>query len=69
MYSAAPVSCGGTKPALSATAALTAERKSSSGTGGHEMNAALCCIRLALRSGRKMVMDSSPGVRKALSPS
>jgi hypothetical protein len=66
---AAPVSCGGTYSALRATAALTASRKRSVGTGGTEMNSALCCRRAALRSGRKTAMAVSPGRRKALSPS
>jgi hypothetical protein len=69
MYMAAPVSCGGTYSAFRATAALTASRKRSVGTGGIEMKSALYCRRAALRSGRKMAMAESPGRRKALRPS
>ena len=68
-YMAAPVSWGGTHSALRATAARHASTNMSMGTGGIDTKSALCCIRAALRSGRKIWMEESPGVRKALRPS
>ncbi len=65
---AAPVSWGGTNSALRATAARQAVRKSAAGTRGMDTTSAECCRRAALRSGRKMLMASSPGARKRLEP-